>query len=187
MAAETAHVISPSAEEAWRPVGHYLHRLSHDLPEQRRLRDHEASQCREQVWTLPAENGQDAQVALWLRLSDTEVSWSLESNRNAPPTRRSWLSRTRVPPRSTAASKSSSRAAVGRSCGAQGPVAPPHASDARNHDAGAGSSSRSRLTLPSPYASARFRGISAADPETLGLFIREAVTKCSRCPTTLSG
>jgi hypothetical protein len=32
MSAETAHVISPSAEEAWRLVGHYLHRLSHEIP-----------------------------------------------------------------------------------------------------------------------------------------------------------
>ncbi|MEU6352076.1 hypothetical protein ABZ896_22530 [Streptomyces sp. NPDC047072] len=74
MTAETAHVINPSAEEGWRLVGHYLHRLSHDLPEQWRVRDHEASQCRERVWSLPTENGTDAQVALWLRLSDTEVS-----------------------------------------------------------------------------------------------------------------
>ncbi|MFF8617128.1 hypothetical protein [Streptomyces sp. NPDC015350] len=73
MNAETAHTISPSSEEAWRLVGHYLHRLSHDLPEEWRLRDHEASQCRERVWSLPTENGNDAQVALWLRLSDTEV------------------------------------------------------------------------------------------------------------------
>ena len=73
MNAETAHVISPSAEEAWRLVGHYLHRLSHEIPEQWRLRDHEASRCRERVWSLPTENGNDAQVALWLRLSDTEV------------------------------------------------------------------------------------------------------------------
>lgn len=29
--------------------------------------------CRERVWSLPTENGNDAQVALWLRLSDTEV------------------------------------------------------------------------------------------------------------------
>lgn len=73
MNAETAHTISPSSEEAWRLVGHYLHRLSHEFPEQWRLRDHEASQCRERVWSLPTENGNDAQVALWLRLSDTEV------------------------------------------------------------------------------------------------------------------
>ncbi|MFD7861490.1 hypothetical protein [Streptomyces sp. NPDC059783] len=73
MNAETAHVISPSAEEAWRLVGHYLHRLSHDVPGQWRLRDHEASQCRERVGSLPTENGNGAQVALWLRLSDTEV------------------------------------------------------------------------------------------------------------------
>lgn len=59
MNAETAHTINPSAQEAWRLVGHYLHRLSHELPEQWRLRDHEASQCRERVWSLPTENGQE--------------------------------------------------------------------------------------------------------------------------------
>ncbi|MFF7953969.1 hypothetical protein [Streptomyces griseorubiginosus] len=73
MTAETAHVITPSAEEAWRLVGHYIHRLSHDLPGQWRMRDHEASQCRQRLWSAPTENGQDVTVALWLRLSDTEV------------------------------------------------------------------------------------------------------------------
>ncbi|WP_424892219.1 hypothetical protein [Streptomyces sp. XH2] len=74
MTAETARVITPSAEEAWRLVGHYLHHLSHELPEQWRLRDHQASQCRQQLWSLPTENGQDVTVALWLRLSNTELS-----------------------------------------------------------------------------------------------------------------
>ncbi|MFF2226877.1 hypothetical protein ACFVV7_26585 [Streptomyces globisporus] len=73
MTAETAHTISPSALEAWRLVGHYLHGLAHGFPEQWRLRDHAASRCREVVWSLPTENGNDVQVALWLRLSDTEV------------------------------------------------------------------------------------------------------------------
>ncbi|MFI5864731.1 hypothetical protein [Streptomyces sp. NPDC051546] len=73
MTAEIAHLITPSAEEAWRLVGHYLHGLAHELPDQWRLRDHEASQCRERVWSRPTENGQDVQVALWLRLYDTEV------------------------------------------------------------------------------------------------------------------
>ncbi|MFE4304875.1 hypothetical protein ACFRR6_02165 [Streptomyces sp. NPDC056891] len=74
MSAENAYSITPSAEEAWRLVGHYLHHLSHGRPEEWRLRDHEASQCRQRLWSAPTENGQDVTVALWLRLSDTEVS-----------------------------------------------------------------------------------------------------------------
>jgi hypothetical protein len=73
MTAETAHVITPSAVEAWRLVGHYLHRLSHEVPEQWRIHDHEASQCRQQLWSAPTENGRDVTVAMWLRLSDTEM------------------------------------------------------------------------------------------------------------------
>ncbi|GAA3085872.1 hypothetical protein GCM10020000_85490 [Streptomyces olivoverticillatus] len=74
MTAAIAHVINPSAEEAWRLVGHYLHRLSHELPEQWRALDSQAAQCRQQLWWLPTKDGQDATVALWLRLADTEVS-----------------------------------------------------------------------------------------------------------------
>ncbi|WP_433434905.1 hypothetical protein [Nonomuraea sp. CA-141351] len=71
---DTAYVIDPTAEQAWRLVGHKIHQLAHDDPQAWRALDHLASKCRERMWTLPTEHGQDVTVALWLRLSDTEVA-----------------------------------------------------------------------------------------------------------------
>ncbi len=71
---DNAYLIDPTAEQAWRLAGHKIHQLAHDHPRSWRALDHPAAKCRERLWTLPTEHGQDVTVALWLRLSDPEVA-----------------------------------------------------------------------------------------------------------------
>ncbi|SDT83413.1 hypothetical protein SAMN05216371_8240 [Streptomyces sp. TLI_053] len=71
-----ARSICPTVDDAWRLVGHYLHKLSHDEPRHWQQVDAEAAQCRQKLLTLLVEQGQDVRVALWLHLSDTEVECS---------------------------------------------------------------------------------------------------------------
>ncbi|MGP4104389.1 hypothetical protein [Nonomuraea sp. KM90] len=71
---DSAYVIDPTAEQAWRLVGHNIHQIAHHHPKALRALDHLAAKCRERLWTLPTEQGQDVTVTLWLRLSDTEVA-----------------------------------------------------------------------------------------------------------------
>jgi hypothetical protein len=69
---QSAYSITPTAAEAWRLVGHYLHNLAHEEPRWRE-RDAAAAHCRSRLAWLPVENGQDITVAMWLNLFDTEV------------------------------------------------------------------------------------------------------------------
>jgi hypothetical protein len=69
---QSAYSIDPTATDAWRLVGHYLHMLSHHEPRWRE-RDAVAANCRSRLAWLPVENGQDVTVGIWLHLSDTEV------------------------------------------------------------------------------------------------------------------
>ncbi|MER7367530.1 hypothetical protein [Nonomuraea wenchangensis] len=73
---DNAYLIDPTAEQAWRLVGHKIHQLAHAHPRSWRALDHLASKCRERLWTLLTEHGQDVTVTLWLRLSDPEVALS---------------------------------------------------------------------------------------------------------------
>lgn len=71
---QPAYTIDPTAEQAWRLVGHNLHHLAHTRPRSWRAMDHMASKCRDRLWTLPTEHGQDVTVQMWLRLTDTEIN-----------------------------------------------------------------------------------------------------------------
>src|SRR5260370_1103300 len=63
-----SYSIEPTSQDAWRLIGHYLHRRCHSDPDWRRI-DHRASNLREELAILPVQRGQDVTVAMWLPLT----------------------------------------------------------------------------------------------------------------------
>jgi hypothetical protein len=66
--------IHPTATDGWRLVGHYLHHLAHQDPQHWQQLDTKGARCRQQLYGLVVETGQDVAVSMWLNLSDTEAA-----------------------------------------------------------------------------------------------------------------